>query len=255
MKTGIFTTGLVGLLASLSLSAHGTPAGQQAYNPAKYAAAQSALLEQQPKPAAACSPLSLREAAAKGVAPELKGCQLGEVAPILMEFYQISPATTEVADSSAKGIILDQTPAAGEPLTTANGLAVTISTGQPAEVASSSESSSESSSSESSSQSAMSSASVGADLGTPTGFPLWGYIAAGVAIVVALLTGVFMRSGAKPAPKAVAPIVTCQLAFGPGRLESEGPLIEGPSVGVSIALDLGPPSTSDITVLDEGQKE
>lgn len=78
-----------------------------------------------------CAPSAIRAAAAKQVAPNLVGCRYNEVAVPLVRYFSIFPVLTRTSGDSAASVILEQKPAAGEPLTAGGQLALSISAAQP----------------------------------------------------------------------------------------------------------------------------
>ena len=87
-----------------------------------------------------CGAGAIRAAAAKQVAPRLVGCRYDDVAVPLAQYFAIYPSLTKTPGDDASSTILQQTPAAGEPLTAGGQLALQVSVGparapQPAETA------------------------------------------------------------------------------------------------------------------------
>lgn len=85
-----------------------------------------------------CGAGAIRAAAAKQVAPRLVGCSYDDVAVPLAQYFAIYPSLTKTPGDDASSTILQQTPAAGEPLTAGGQLALQVSVGparspQPAE--------------------------------------------------------------------------------------------------------------------------
>jgi hypothetical protein len=76
-----------------------------------------------------CAPSAIRAAAAKQVAPNLVGCRYDEVAVPLVRYFSIFPVLTKTPGSAATSTILEQTPAAGEPLAAGGQLALNVSVG------------------------------------------------------------------------------------------------------------------------------
>jgi hypothetical protein len=76
-----------------------------------------------------CAPSAIRAAAAKQVAPNLVGCRYDEVAVPLVRYFSIFPALTKTPGSEATSTILEQTPAAGEPLAAGGQLALNVAVG------------------------------------------------------------------------------------------------------------------------------
>ncbi len=76
-----------------------------------------------------CAPSVIRAAAAKQVAPNLVGCRYDEVAVPLVRYFSIFPALTKTPGSEATSTILEQTPAAGEPLAAGGQLALNVAVG------------------------------------------------------------------------------------------------------------------------------
>ena len=76
-----------------------------------------------------CGPSAIRAAAARQVAPNLVGCRYDEVAVPLVRYFSIFPALTKTPGSEATSTILEQTPAAGEPLAAGGQLALNVSVG------------------------------------------------------------------------------------------------------------------------------
>ena len=76
-----------------------------------------------------CGAGAIRAAAAKQVAPRLVGCRYDDVAVPLAQYFAIFPALTKTPGDDASSTILQQTPAAGEPLTAGGQLALQVSVG------------------------------------------------------------------------------------------------------------------------------
>lgn len=76
-----------------------------------------------------CGASTIRAAAAKQVAPNLVGCRYDEVAVPLVRYFSIFPSLTKTPGSEATSTILEQTPAAGEPLAAGGQLALNVSVG------------------------------------------------------------------------------------------------------------------------------
>ena len=76
-----------------------------------------------------CAPSAIRAAAAKQVAPNLVGCRYDEVAVPLVRYFSIFPSLTKTPGSEATSTILEQTPAAGEPLAAGGQLALNVAVG------------------------------------------------------------------------------------------------------------------------------
>ena len=76
-----------------------------------------------------CAPSIIRAAAAKQVAPNLVGCRYDEVAVPLVRYFSIFPALTKTPGGKANSTILEQTPAAGQPLAAGGQLALNVSVG------------------------------------------------------------------------------------------------------------------------------
>lgn len=103
--------------------------------------------------------------------------------------------------------------------------------------------------------SAPASSESGADIKAAS-FPLWGYFAIIVAVLAALAAGLGLLRLRRPViHQAAVPDIACHLEFGPGRLTTDGPLIDGPAVELAIETEAGPVVSSDITVLDQGHEE
>jgi len=76
-----------------------------------------------------CGPSAIRAAAAKQVAPNLVGCRYDDVAVPLVRYFSIFPVLTKTPGSKANNAILQQSPAAGQPLAAGGQLALTVSVG------------------------------------------------------------------------------------------------------------------------------
>jgi hypothetical protein len=76
-----------------------------------------------------CGAGAIRAAAAKQVAPRLVGCRYDDVAVPLAQYFAIYPSLTKTPGDDASSTILQQTPAAGEPLTAGGQLALQVSVG------------------------------------------------------------------------------------------------------------------------------
>ncbi|HTN41880.1 MAG TPA: hypothetical protein VLZ84_12055 [Asticcacaulis sp.] len=76
-----------------------------------------------------CGPSAIRAAAAKQVAPNLVGCRYDDVAVPLVRYFSIFPVLTKTPDGKANSAILQQSPAAGQPLAAGGQLALTVSVG------------------------------------------------------------------------------------------------------------------------------
>jgi hypothetical protein len=78
----------------------------------------------------ACGDAAIRAAAAKQVAPRLVGCRYDEVAVPLVRYFSIFPTLTKTPGDRATSTILEQQPAAGEPLAAGGQLALNVSVGR-----------------------------------------------------------------------------------------------------------------------------
>jgi len=76
-----------------------------------------------------CGAGAIRAAAAKQVAPRLVGCRYDDVAVPLAQYFAIYPSLTKTPGDDASSTILQQTPAAGEPLAAGGQLALQVSVG------------------------------------------------------------------------------------------------------------------------------
>ncbi|MFT4076689.1 MAG: hypothetical protein QM647_14290 [Asticcacaulis sp.] len=76
-----------------------------------------------------CGAGAIRAAAAKQVAPNLVGCRYDAVAVPLAQYFSIFPSLTKTAGEKASSTILQQAPAAGEPLGAGGQLALQVSVG------------------------------------------------------------------------------------------------------------------------------
>ncbi|MGN6365442.1 hypothetical protein [Asticcacaulis taihuensis] len=76
-----------------------------------------------------CGAGAIRAAAAKQVAPRLVGCRYDDVAVPLAQYFAIYPSLTKTPGDDASSTILQQAPAAGEPLAVGGQLALQVSVG------------------------------------------------------------------------------------------------------------------------------
>ena len=76
-----------------------------------------------------CGAGAIRAAAAKQVAPRLVGCRYDDVAVPLAQYFAIYPSLTKTPGDDVSSTILQQTPAAGDPLTAGGQLALQVSVG------------------------------------------------------------------------------------------------------------------------------
>ena len=216
--------------------------------------------------AAPCSPVAIRQAVDRKLAPAMVGCRYDNVSGPLMQLH-VLPLPSPVYNTATAGLIVGQTPAAGAPATTPL-LLLQVSKGPkpqaqtpPAAVSASSPSESVSSSSSSASaqspniHSSASGASVaslsvasstlassvsssssaaaskeGPEFGEAVG-TLWSAIQAYplpavIALALAALLAAVGLSGKKP-KIGVTPRVRCELEPGTSRLISSGPLVLG----------------------------
>jgi hypothetical protein len=79
-----------------------------------------------------CNARAIRAAAEKQVTPRLVGCRYDDVAVPLAQYFAIYPSLTKTPGTQANSTILEQSPAAGEPLMAGGQLALNVSIGLPA---------------------------------------------------------------------------------------------------------------------------
>jgi hypothetical protein len=77
-----------------------------------------------------CGASAIRAAAAQQVAPRLVGCRYDDVAVPLAQYFSIFPALTKTPGDEATSTIVEQTPAAGQPLLAGGQLALQVSVGE-----------------------------------------------------------------------------------------------------------------------------
>lgn len=140
LRTGQTSLLFLATVAPLSaLAAQGAAPDFAAYaaahkpvSPAVIAARKQAATAASVPVPAPCSPLAIRTAAAKHVAPALQGCRYAAVAPSLNEFFQPMPARGDDPDSTDVDIISKQDPGAGAAI---GGDGLTVYTGTAADPA------------------------------------------------------------------------------------------------------------------------
>jgi hypothetical protein len=85
--------------------------------------------------ARSCNARAIRAASEKQVTPRLVGCRYDDVAVPLAQYFAIYPSLTKTPGAQANSTILEQSPAAGEPLAAGGQLALNVSIGLPAKPA------------------------------------------------------------------------------------------------------------------------